>query len=36
MATPHKKTKKTEITELQKQENKELSSRRIGVEYLIG
>lgn len=36
IATPHKKTKKTEITELQKQENKELSSRRIGVEHLIG
>ena len=36
IATPHKKTPKTEITELQKQENKELSSRRIGVEHLIG
>ena len=36
IATPHKKTKKAEITELQKQENKELSSRRIGVEHLIG
>ena len=36
IATPHKKTQKTEITELQLQENKELSSRRIGVEHLIG
>lgn len=36
IATPHKKTKKAEITELQKPENKELSSRRIGVEHLIG
>jgi len=34
IATPHKKTQKTEITELKKQENKELSSRRIGVEHL--
>jgi hypothetical protein len=36
ITTPHKKTKKTEITKFQKQENKELSSRRIGVEHLIG
>ena len=35
IVTPHKKTKKSEITEPQKQENKELSSR-IGVEHLIG
>ncbi|MBW4617154.1 MAG: transposase family protein [Desmonostoc vinosum HA7617-LM4] len=36
IATPHKKTKNNEITEIQKEENKELSSRRIGVEHLIG
>ncbi|MEH2386387.1 MAG: transposase family protein [Nostoc sp.] len=36
IVTPHKKTKNQEIPELQKQENKELSSRRIGVEHLIG
>ncbi|MEH1934421.1 MAG: transposase family protein [Nostoc sp.] len=35
ITTPHKKTKKTEITELQKNQNKELSSRRIAVEHLI-
>lgn len=35
IVTLHKKTKKSEITEPQKQENKELSSR-IGVEHLIG
>jgi IS5 family transposase len=34
--TPHKKPRKTEISELQKAENKQLSSRRIGVEHLIG
>uniref|UniRef100_A0A8J6ZW28 Transposase n=1 Tax=Desmonostoc muscorum LEGE 12446 TaxID=1828758 RepID=A0A8J6ZW28_DESMC len=32
---PHKKRKNTEISELQKQENKELSSRRIAVEHMI-
>ncbi|MBC6433143.1 transposase [Nostoc sp. HG1] len=36
IATPHKKTKNNEITELQKQENKKLSSRRIAIEHLIG
>ncbi|MEH1821806.1 MAG: transposase family protein [Nostoc sp.] len=30
-----KKNEKTEITELQKNQNKELSSRRIAVEHLI-
>ncbi|MEH1968336.1 transposase family protein [Nostoc sp.] len=35
ITTAHKKTKKTEITELQKIQNKELSSRRIAVEHLI-
>ncbi|MFW9261309.1 transposase [Nostoc sp. CALU 546] len=35
ITTPHKKTKKTEITELQQIQNKELSSRRIAVEHLI-
>lgn len=34
--TPHKKPKKGEITPEQKQENKDLSSQRIGVEHLIG
>ena len=36
ITTPYKKTQKTEITEFQKKENKELSSRRIGVEHMIG
>ncbi|MHC5756176.1 MAG: transposase family protein, partial [Nostoc sp.] len=35
ITTPHKKPKNTEISELQKQENKQLSSRRIFVEHLI-
>ncbi|MEH2374874.1 transposase family protein [Nostoc sp.] len=35
ITTPHKKRKNTEISELQKQENKELSSRRIAVEHMI-
>lgn len=35
ITTPHKKTKKTEITELQQIQNKELSSKRIAVEHLI-
>lgn len=35
ITTPHKKTKNTEISELQKQENKQLSSRRIVVEHMI-
>lgn len=34
--TPHKKPKNGEITPEQKQENKNLSSQRIGVEHLIG
>ncbi|WP_349262635.1 transposase family protein [Allocoleopsis sp.] len=33
---PHKKPRKAEIPEAQKEENKQLSSRRIGVEHLIG
>ena len=36
ITTPRKKPKKTEISVLQKEENKQLSSRRIGVEHLIG
>lgn len=36
IATPHKKPRKAEISESQKEENKHLSSRRIGVEHLIG
>lgn len=35
ITTPHKKRKNTEILELQKQENKQLSSRRIAVEHMI-
>ncbi|BAZ30368.1 hypothetical protein NIES4074_28280 [Cylindrospermum sp. NIES-4074] len=35
ITTPHKKRKNTEISELQKQENKRLSSRRIAVEHMI-
>lgn len=35
ITTPHKKPKNTEISELQKQENKQLSSRRIFVEHMI-
>jgi len=34
--TPQKKPKNGEITETQKQENKKLSSSRIGVEHVIG
>jgi len=35
ITTPHKKRKNTEISESQKQENKQLSSRRIAVEDMI-
>ena len=35
ITTPHKKPRKAEISELHKQENKQLSSRRIGVEHMI-
>lgn len=35
IATPHKKPRKAEISELHKQENRQLSSRRIGVEHMI-
>ena len=35
ITTPHKKRKNTEISELQKQDNKQLSSRRIAVEHMI-
>ncbi len=34
--TPSKKPKNQEISSLQKEENRQLSSRRIGVEHLIG
>lgn len=36
VTTPHKKPKKAEISQLQTEDNKHLSSRRIGVEHLIG
>ena len=35
ISTPHKKTRKTELSELEKQDNKQLSSRRIAVEHMI-
>ena len=35
ISTPHKKPRKAEISEMQKEENKQLSSRRIGVEHMI-
>ncbi|WP_144031349.1 transposase family protein [Trichormus azollae] len=35
ITTPYKKPRKAEFSEIQKQENKEISSRRIGVEHLI-
>lgn len=35
IATPHKKLSKAEISELHKQENRQLSSRRIGIEHII-
>lgn len=35
ITTPHKKTKNSEISQLQKEQNKQLSSRRIGVEHMI-
>lgn len=35
ISTPHKKPRKAEISEIQKEENKQLSSRRIGVEHMI-
>ena len=35
ITTSHKKRKNTEISEFQKQENKQLSSRRIAVEHMI-
>ncbi len=35
IATPHKKPKKGQISGLQKDENQQLSSRRIGVEHMI-
>lgn len=34
--TPHKKPRNKEISELQQEENRQLSSRRISVEHLIG
>jgi hypothetical protein len=35
ITTPYKKPKKAELSEIQKEENQQLSSRRIGVEHLI-
>ena len=35
IVTPYKKPKNAEVSELQKTENQQLSSRRIGVEHLI-
>ncbi|NES71508.1 MAG: transposase, partial [Okeania sp. SIO2D1] len=35
ITTPYKKPKKGELTDIQKEDNKKLSSRRIGVEHLI-
>ncbi|MEO3706217.1 transposase family protein [Trichormus azollae] len=35
ITTPYKKLKKAELSETEKEENKELSSRRIFVEHLI-
>lgn len=35
IVTPHKKPKNGQISESQKDENKQLSSRRIGVEHMI-
>jgi DDE superfamily endonuclease/Helix-turn-helix of DDE superfamily endonuclease len=35
ITTPHKKPRKAESSEIQKEENKQLSSRRIGVEHMI-
>lgn len=36
ITTPHKKPRKAEVSELQKEENKQLASRRICIEHLIG
>jgi len=36
VVTPHKKPKNGELTEEKKEDNKELATRRIGVEHLIG
>ena len=35
ITTPYNKPKKAELSEIEKEENKKLSSRRIGVEHLI-
>ncbi|MEO3704682.1 transposase family protein [Trichormus azollae] len=35
ITTPYNKPKKAELSKIQKEENKEVSSRRIGVEHLI-
>ncbi len=35
ISTPYKKPKKAEFSEIRKEENNEISSRRIGVEHLI-
>lgn len=36
ITTPYKKPRKAELSESHKEENKQLSSRRIGIEHLIG
>ena len=35
ITTPYKKPKKAEFSEIQKEEDKKLPSRRIGIEHLI-
>ncbi|WP_430794850.1 transposase family protein [Trichormus azollae] len=35
MTTPYKKPKKSELSEIEKEDEKKISSRRIGVEHLI-
>ncbi len=36
IVTPHKQPRNAEISQIQKDENQQLSSRRIGVEHMIG
>ncbi len=35
ITTPYNKPKKAELSEIEKEENKKISSRKIGVEHLI-
>nr|WP_228371707.1 transposase family protein [Trichormus azollae] len=35
ITTPYKKPRKAELSEIQKEQNKKISSRRIGVKHLI-